>query len=149
LLLIGFLGIRWGRALGGWFGTIVFGIALLGYILMAVGIATQLAGIGPLSDPPESVSLIFLLGRLITVVFGLLTGIAVLTAQRWHGWARFAPLLLGLCPIFGELIPVLLGGEPNELLNALWGLLGTLLGLAILAQTRSLQGGETVALSHS
>ncbi len=149
LLLIGFFGIRWGGALGGRFGTIVFAVAVLGYGLMAVGTVMQMAGIGPLSDPPDNVSLIFLLGRLIAVVFGFLTGIVVLTARRWQGWTRFAPLLLGLFPIFGELLPVFLAGGPNEILIAVWGLFGALLGLAILAQTRSGRVGEAVAVAHS
>lgn len=150
LLLIGFLGIRWGGGLNGRFGTIVFSIAVLGYLLMVVGTVLQIAGIGPLTDPPESVSLIFLLGRLIAAVFTLLTGIAVLMGRRWKGWTRFAPLLLGLWPILTELVPVILVGNPlPDAFQAVWGLVGALLGLAILAQTRSVRVGEAVAVAHS
>jgi len=56
---------------------------------------------------------------------------------------------LGLFPIFGELLPVFLAGGPNEILIALWGLFGALLGLAILAQIRSGGVGDAIAVAHS
>jgi hypothetical protein len=150
LLLIGFLGIRWGGGLTGRFGTIVFSIAVLGYLLMVVGTVLQIAGIGPLTDPPENVSLIFLLGRLVVAVFTLLTGIAVLMGRRWKGWTRFAPLLLGLWPLLTELVPLILVGNPlPDAFLAVWGLFGALLGLAVLGQTRSVRAGAVVAVGHS
>ena len=147
LVLIGFLGIGLGGALGGWFGKIVFGIAVLGYGLMVIGSVLTIFGIGPLTDPETAVSLIFLLGRLIGVVFTLLTGIAVLLARRWGGWAAFTPLLLGLWPILTELVPVIVIGQPlPELFNAVWGLFVALLGLATLAQIRTARPSFTVAV---
>ncbi|MBC8162990.1 MAG: hypothetical protein H7Z42_17420 [Roseiflexaceae bacterium] len=138
LALIGFLGIGLGGALGGWFGKIVFALAVLGHGLMVIGSVLTIFGIGPLTDPQTAVSLIFLLGRLIAVVFTLLTGIAVLLARRWRGWAAFAPLLLALWPILTELVPVIVIGQPlPELFNAVWGLFVALLGLATLAQIRT------------
>ncbi len=85
VLLVGFLGVAWGRALGGWFGKIAFGVAVLGYVLMIVGGLLTIVGAGPLADPEAPISLIYLLGRLITVVFTFFTGIAVLTARRGRG----------------------------------------------------------------
>lgn len=131
LLLVGFLGVQWGGGLsGGWFGKIVFGVAVLGHILMVVGGVLTILGAGPLADP-DPVSLIFLLGRLIAVVFTLLTGIAVLAVGRWQGWARYVVLVIGIFPLLTELLPVLLGGEPNAALNGLWGLLYVALGAAL------------------
>jgi hypothetical protein len=150
LLLISFLGIAWSGGLVGWFGRITFGIAALGYGLMVVGGGLTLIGAGPLSDPPYNVSLIYLLGRLITVIFTLLTGVAVLTARRWQGWTKFAPLLLGLWPIIGEILPAIMTGDrPSQLLNGAWGLFGALLGLAILAQRWPTRVGEFVAVDLS
>jgi hypothetical protein len=150
LLLISFLGIAWGGGLAGWLGKMMFGMAALGYGLMVIGGGLTLAGAGPLSDPPYNVSLIYLLGRLITVIFTLLTGVAVLTARRWQGWTKFAPLLLGLWPIIGEVLPaVMTGDRPPQILNGAWGLFGALLGLAILAQTWSARVGEFVAVDFS
>ena len=147
LVLIGFLGIGWGGALGGWFGKIVFGVAVLGSVLMVIGGVLTILGIGPLTDPETAVSLIYLLGRLIAVIFTLLTGIAVVLARRWQGWTRWAPLLFGLWPILGELVPVLVTGEqPPELLNGAWGLFAALVGLAVLAQIRTTRTSAAVAV---
>jgi hypothetical protein len=149
LLLIGVLGIAWGGALGGWFGKSLFGAAVLGYGLMIVGVVLTITGVGPLSDPPEKVSLIYLLGRLLAVVFTILTGGAVLAAGRWLGWVRFAPLLLGLWPLVGEVLPALLTGDrPPPVLNATWGLWGALIGFALLTQIAPMRR-ETMATGQA
>lgn len=132
LLLVGFLGLGWGGALGR-IGKILFGVAVAGYALMFVGAAQTVAGVGPLVDPEAGIALIYLLGRLISALFTLLTGVAVLAARRWRGWAAFTPLLLGLCPLVGELGFVVAFGQPSLLLNAAWGLFAALLGYAVLS----------------
>ncbi len=142
LLLVGFLGIAWGGALDGRLGKAVFGVAVLGYALMVLGAGQTVAGVGPLLDPEAGVALLYLLGRLIAAVFTLLTGIAVIAARRWRGWAAFTPLLVGLCPLVGELGFVVAFGQPNLLLNAAWGIFSALLGLAVLTQTRSRSARE-------
>lgn len=118
LLLVGFLGVAWGGALGGRLGKIFFAVAMLGYALMVVGAVQTLAGVGPLIDPEAGLALIYLVERLIAAVFTLLTGIAVLTARRWRGWSMFTPLLLGLCLLIGELGSLVVFGQPNQVLNA-------------------------------
>jgi hypothetical protein len=149
LLLISFVGIRWGGALRGWFGASAFGGAVLGYVLMIVGCVLTLVGAGPLTDPAGGVSLIYILGRLLTALFTLLTAFAVLAARRWRGWTRFVPLFLFLC-FTGEFVPVFLGGSgPNGIFTAAWGLFGALLGLAILAQASSLPIRAIVATARS
>jgi len=136
LVLLSFLGLKWGGAFRGRFGSIVWGVAVLGYVLMISGGVLTLFGVGPLTDPVTAVSLIYLLGRLIAVIFTLLTGIAVVQTRRWPHWTRFAPLLLGLWPIVGELLPVLVTGQqPNELVTGAWGVCVALVGMAMLAQT--------------
>lgn len=147
LVLIGFLGIGWTDGLGGRFGKIVFGVAVLGYGVMVLGGGLTALGVGPLTDSETAVSLIYLLGRLIAVIFTLLTGCAVALARRWQGWTRFAPLLLGLWPIFGELVPVLVTGtQPPALLNGAWGVWVALVGLATLAQIRPLRSRPASAV---
>jgi hypothetical protein len=103
---------------------------------MVVGALQTVAGVGPLIDPEAGVALLYLLGRLIGAVFALLTGVAVLVARRWLGRAAFMPLLVGLCPLVGELGSVIVFGQPNQLLNAAWGLFGALLGYAVLSHDR-------------
>lgn len=147
LILVGFLGIAWGGALEGWFGKIAFGVALLGYAMMVVGGVLTSLGIGPLNEPSQGVSLIYLLGRLIAALLTLLAGIAVVVARRWHGWTRWAPLLFGLWPILTELSFVILTpNRPPALLNAAWGLFAALLGFATLAQTRTRRANAAVAV---
>jgi|GEM_PF-1017110 len=147
LVLIGFLGISWGGGFGGWFGKIVFGVAMLGYVLMVIGGVLTILGIGPLTDPETAVSLIFLLGRLIAVIFTLLTGVAVVLARRWQGWTRWTPLLFGLWPIMGELLPVIVTGQqPHELLNGAWGVCAALVGFAVLAQLHATRTRPAVAV---
>lgn len=149
LLLIGFFGIWWGGGLRGWFDAIAFGGTVLGYVLMIVGCVLTLAGAGPLTDPAGGVSLIYILGRLLTALFTLLTALAVLAARRWQGWARFVPLFLFLC-LAGELLPAFLGGSgPNGIVTAAWGVFSALLGWAILAQARSVHHSDVVAVAHS
>ena len=136
LLLVGFLGVAWGGALGGRIGKILFGVAVFGYAVMVVGALQTVLGVGPLLDPEAGVALLYLLGRLISAVFALLTGVAVLAARRWRGWTAFTPLLVGLCPLVGELGGVIVFGQPSLLLNATWGIFGALLGYAVLLQDR-------------
>lgn len=78
------------------------GATVVGYALMVGGVQT-VAGVGPLLVPESGIALIYLLGRLVSAVFALLTGVAVLFAHRWRGWTAFAPLLVGLCPLVGGL----------------------------------------------
>ena len=143
MLLVGFLGVAWDGALGGRIGKTLFGAAILGYALMVVGGVQTVAGVGPLIDAEAGVALLYLLGRLISAVFALLTGVAVLAARRWRGWAAFTPLLVGLCPLVGELGSVILFGQPNQLLNATWGIFGALLGYAVLSRGCNRGGTST------
>lgn len=141
LLLVGFLGVAWGGALGGKVGKALFGVTMGGYAIMVIGALQTVLGVGPLLDPASGVALLYLLGRLISAVFAFFTGIAVLAARRWRGWVAFTPLLVGLCPLVGELGAVILFGQPSLLLNAIWGVFGALLGYAILAHSGDKERG--------
>ncbi len=134
LLLIGFLGILWGDGVRSRFGRIAVWLTVLGYVLMILGSLLTLAGAGPLTDPAGGVSFVYIAGRMLTVLFTLLTSIAVIVDRRWQGWARFVPLLLFLCMAV-EFLPVFSGGSgPNGTFTALWGLCSALLGLATLVE---------------
>jgi hypothetical protein len=74
----------------------------------------------------------------------------VLRVDRWHGWARFAPLLVALWAILTELVPVILVGQPlPEVYSAFWGLFSALLGWAVLTQASSLPIRSIVATARS
>jgi hypothetical protein len=125
LLLIGVLGLGWSGAAGhGWFAAIALGIALLGralFVLAEVHLLLSFSDFSPLLP----------LGALTTALGMLLTGLAVLRARRWRGWARFAPLLAGLYP-FLTMFPVLaITGDVSNVLIGLWGLPWALLGVAL------------------
>ena len=71
------------------------------------------------------------MGATDVVLFGLLTGIAALSQDRCHGWARLAPVLVALWAILTELVPVILIGQPlPKVYSAFWGVFGALLGWA-------------------
>jgi len=58
----------------------------------------------------------------------LVAGVAAVRAQRWQGWARFAPLAMGVYP-FVFMFPILAAtGARPDLGVALWGL--TFVGIA-------------------
>lgn len=126
LLLFGLFGLRWGGAFGpGLFGTVAFGVALLGHLAFVAAEAHSLI-IGALSDLLAVAALLSELGL-------TLTGIAVLVAKRWQGWARWAPLLAGLYFWLVMFPFVLFADEPSAFAIAGWGLLRLVLGLAIRA----------------
>jgi len=137
LLLLGFFGIFWSGGVRGVFGLIAFGLGVLGHLAFLASEIHSLF-IGASSD-------LLAIGALVSAVGILLTGIAVLTAKRWHGWTRWMPLLTGLYP-FLFLFPFLfIYGEPNSYLIAGWGLLRLALGLAIRAQADALPAATSPA----
>lgn len=145
LLLIGLLGILWGGGVRGRFGRVALGLTASAYVIMILGSVLTLVGVGPLTDPAGGVSFVYIAGRMLTVLFTLLTSIAVIVDRRWLGWARFVPLLLFIC-LAGEFLPVFTGGSgPNGTLTALWGLCSALLGLTTLVQVS--RAGSRAAVS--
>lgn len=130
LLLVGFFGIWWSGGVGrGLFGKIAFGLAALGHLLFVLLEAHSLI-IGELSPA-------FPLAPLVSAVGILLTGIAVLRANRWQGWTRWLPLLTGLYPFLFMFPFLFISGEPSDYAIGLWGLVRLVLGLAIRAQAET------------
>jgi len=138
LLLFGFFGIYWGGGVGrGVFGTIAFGLGLLGHVAFAAGEVHSLF-IGASSD-------LVAVGAFVSAVGMILTGIAVLLAKQWHGWTRWMPFLAGLYP-FLFMFPILfIYGEPNMYAIAAWGLARFALGLAIGAQADAMPSATSPA----
>ena len=128
LLLYGFFGVLWSGGLGSSvFGKIAFGIGVLGHLIFVVAEIHSLA-IGTLSD-------FIALGALVSALGILLTGITVVAAKRWQGWARWMPLLAGLYPwLFMFPFYFFSSNDPNGFLVAGWGLARLALGLAIRSQ---------------
>ncbi len=127
LLLIGVLGLAFSGAVSGWFGTVALGIALLGRVDFVA------AEIHSLAIGEESILLP--LGAMITAVGMTLVGIAVLRANRWTGWQRYTPLLVGLYPFVAMFPFIFITNEPSMLAIAVWGLPWLLLGYALYSES--------------
>lgn len=127
LLLVGFFGLWWSGGMGRrLFGKIAFGLGALGHLLFVLLEAHSLI-LGDLSP-------LFPLAPLVSAVGILLTGITVLRAKVWQGWARWMPLLTGLYPWLFMFPFVFITGEPSDYAIGLWGLVRLALGLAIRVQ---------------
>ncbi len=85
-------------------------------------------------------NILFPLGGLTILIFGLLAGIAVFKGQKWQGWTRYVPLLWGLYFLLAMMIlPLILNGspEPTLLTESLWMVTWFLMGLALTVQGRT------------
>lgn len=70
-------------------------------------------------------------GALLSGIGMLVTGIQTLRSNRWDGWKRFAPLIVGLYP-FAIMFPVLLiTGHPSIPAIMMWGVPWFILGVAV------------------
>ena len=127
------VGLMWAKAAGdGWFGKISLGVFASGWTLLLAAEIVLLT----LVDNPSMV--LFPIGGLISMFGGLLAGIAVATAGRWHGWQRFAPLIVGLYFLLVLVVPDFVANrEPNLLTESLWPVTWFLLGLALVTSGRA------------
>ena len=123
LLLIGVVGLVLSGAAPGWFGGVALGIALLGRVDFVV------AEVHSLVIGEESILLP--VGALVTAVGMTLVGVAVLRANRWRGWQRYTPLLVGVYPFVAMFPFIFITSEPSMLAIAVWGLPWLLLGYAL------------------
>jgi hypothetical protein len=83
-------------------------------------------------------NLLYPLGGLTSMLFGLLAGIAVASNRNWSGWGRFALLWQGLYNLLVMVVlPLVLTGsiEPTLLTESLWMAAWFLLGLALFQST--------------
>jgi hypothetical protein len=127
LLLFGFFGLFWGRAVSdSLFGKLAFGLGVLGHLLFVVGEIHSLAS--------RTISDLLAVAALVSAIGILLTGIAVLRAKQWQGWARWLPLLTGLYPFFVMFPLIAITGDANIFAIGGWGVVRLALGLAMRTQ---------------
>jgi hypothetical protein len=93
------IGLIWARAAGdGWLGKFAFG-----WIVVTVSI--------PIGAVTKYGNILAPIGGLTSGLGGLLAGIAIATARRWHGWQRWVVLFYALYYWFGM---VFLGEITNQ-----------------------------------
>ncbi len=124
------LGLWQAKAAGeGVFGKISLGIFIAG--LAALLIASIVSA---LTNNPDF--FLFPIGGMLQMLGGLLTGIAVVTAKRWDGWQRFAPLLQGLYYLIVLiLVLVIFNQPPTQLSESIWQVTWFLTSLALFTKT--------------
>jgi hypothetical protein len=106
---VGFLGLIWGGAFRGWFGTLAVGVHVLAYTLIVLaGIAALLLG-----DAAGPLLLLFPIGGALEGVAQMLIAVAALATARWEGWQRWMPLLYSIYGILAVGLPLVLGVTPD------------------------------------
>jgi hypothetical protein len=134
LALLGYLfmllGLWRSSAMGdGRFGKISLGIFIIGLVSLLIAQVVQW-----LMKNPDF--FLFPVGGLFQLLGGLLTGIAIVTAKRWHGWQRFAPLLQGSYYLLVLFIPVVVSNQgPTQLTESLWQVTWFLTSLALFTRS--------------
>jgi hypothetical protein len=125
LLIIGMIGMaahyiggyRRSRVGRGKLASVSFLLLAIGYLLIPAGaLLLNILGIDDNSNSPAT--LIFLFAGLLTLVTGILAGIAVARARILPGWRRWAMLVTGIAYILSTAIQVVGGDHPSYLLNA-------------------------------
>jgi hypothetical protein len=124
--LIMLLGLWKSKAAGdGAFGKISLGIFIAGLASLLVAQIVQL-----LTKNPDFI--LFPVGGMLQLLGGLLTGIALATANRWHGWQRFAPLLQGSYYLIALFLPIVVSNQsPTQLAESLWQVTWFITSLAL------------------
>jgi vacuolar-type H+-ATPase subunit I/STV1 len=132
--LVMLVGLWQARAAGrGAFGTVSLGIFIAALAALLVAQIVQW-----LTHNPDFV--LFPVGGLLQLLGGLLTGIAVVTARRWDGWQRFAPLLQGLYYLIVLFVPLaMLNHSPTQLTESIWQVTWFITSLALFTGARSSQ----------
>ena len=81
---------------------------------------------------------LFPVGGIFQLLGGLLTGVAVVTAKRWNGWQRFAPLLQGLYYLIALFLPLVISDQPpTQLGESLWQVTWFLTSLALFTKSNN------------
>ena len=126
----GIFGLIWARAAGhGWFGKLALGLFAVGWIVLLVALP-----LGVITDNPDLP--LFPIGGLATTIGGLLAGIAVVVARRWHGWQRVSVLFYSLFYLIVLFLPIAIANrEPTMLTEVLWGLAWLPIGYALVSNT--------------
>lgn len=124
LLLAGLLGLHASQAAAGRLGLIGIGGAVLGrltFVAAEIQALVQGDDEGPLLP----------VAAMLTAVGMVLAGIAVARSGHWDGWRRLVPLAIGVYPFLAMFPFVAVTPEPNLVAIAGWGVLWTLLGIAL------------------
>jgi hypothetical protein len=113
--LIMLLGLWKSKAVGdSIFGKISLGIFIAGLVSLLIAQIVQW-----LTNNPDF--FLFPVGGIFQLLGGLLTGIAVVTAKRWDGWQKFAPLLQGLYYLIVLFLPIIIANRsPTQLGESIW-----------------------------
>lgn len=125
------IGLMWARAAGdGLFGKLALGIFTVGWSLLIVaGIVALITGNPDLPLYP--------IGGVLSTVGGVLAGIAVVVARRWHGWQRVTVLAYGLYYLLVLFLPIIVANqEPTLVTEVIWGLAWIPIGLALYTTQR-------------
>jgi hypothetical protein len=78
-------------------------------------------------------------GGIFQLLGGLLTGIAVVTAKRWDGWQRFAPLIQGLYYLLLFFLLVVSSNQsPSPIGEALWQVTWSITSLALFTKSSNI-----------
>ncbi|HZC07017.1 MAG TPA: hypothetical protein VE338_15385 [Ktedonobacterales bacterium] len=124
----------WARAAGdGWFGKAALGLFALGWIVLLV--AAPLAWI-----TRDNNNALFPVGGLTATLGGLLAGVAVVIARRWHSWSRFTVLFYSLYYLCALILPLIIWNHgPTLVTESVWGLAWLPVGCALMSQASAYQ----------
>jgi hypothetical protein len=131
--LVMLLGLWKSKAAGdGIFGRISLGIFIAGLVSLLIAWLAQLIK----KDPNF---FLYPVGGIFQLLGGLLTGIAVVTAKRWDGWQRFAPLIQGLYYLLLFFLLVVSSNQsPSPIGEALWQVTWSITSLALFTKSSNI-----------
>ena len=131
--LVMLLGLWKSKAAGdGIFGRISLGIFIAGLVSLLIAWLAQLIK----KDPNF---FLYPVGGIFQLLGGLLTGIAVVTAKRWDGWQRFAPLIQGLYYLLLFFLLVVSSNQsPSPIGEALWQVTWSTTSLALFTKSSNI-----------
>lgn len=132
--LIMLLGLWKSKATGeGSFGRISLGIFIAGLVSLLIAQIVQLL-------TRNADFFLYPVGGIFQLLGGLFTGVAVVTAKRWSGWQRYAPLLQGLYYLLVLFLPIVISNQsPSQLREALWQGTWFITSLALFTNSGSAQ----------
>lgn len=139
----GVAGLMWAHAAGdGWFGMGALSLFAFGWIVLVV--AAPLAWITRNNNLP-----LFPIGGLMAMLGGLLAGIAVVAARRWHGLQRFSVLCYALYYLCALLLPLFVAHQgPTLITESVWGLAWVPVGVGLVSHARTERTPTPAKRSH-
>ncbi len=128
--IVAYLGLIWGGAFRGRFGTIAVGVYALAYALIVLGGIALLF----LGDSESPIFLLFPIGGLLEDIAAILIVIAVIAFGLWNGWQRWMPLVDSGFHLLFITLPMLVGlmsDGPGGTIEFFRGISWFLLALAV------------------